>query len=133
MEKVIAINEFYSLAVDLEKQRLYVELKGQWMNLKLLNSFMSDAKESAIHFFDTYSCITDLTGLMPFNERQAKPIAISIVGFLTSNSMRNSAQILPESHEASQQVISLVRQTGKVLTVFGDKLTAEMYLDSHAS
>lgn len=130
MKKEIANNDHYYLAVDLEKQRLYVELKGEWIATEVAMGYLEDIRESIRHFIDSYSCLADFTRLLPFTDQGKIAVHSKALNLLINSGLKDSAQVMPDDYTASEQLLQIISDQGKRIAAFGDAQLAEMYLDA---
>ncbi|MFH1113790.1 MAG: hypothetical protein V1792_07700 [Pseudomonadota bacterium] len=100
--KTVAANDFYELAVDVSKNRMYMTLKGQWIKESDVSNWLDD--------------LTSATGLMS-------------PGWGCLVDSRNHGGMLLSDHFAAGQKMALDHKIGKVARVYTRESFAKLQIE----
>jgi hypothetical protein len=132
MKQIIADNQNFQLAIDHEKQRLYITLSGRWDSDEVAEEYLAAIKGSLPLFFNRFSLMADFSKLLSFQYPLKNNVHVEALAMLLEGGLQYSAQIMPEDHDAYDQVLTLAKNSHTKLAQFGEADIAELYLDSLA-
>jgi hypothetical protein len=128
MKQTITSNSYYSVAVDPERNRLYVKMSGSWRNANDLNSCLKDISQSLDMLPQRYTCLADFTDLMPFAPEVGDKVQKQALRKLLGGQC--CAQLMPRHFDTASSLEKSGKHLGYRLNMFNSEEIAEMFLDS---
>jgi hypothetical protein len=119
-------NDFYTVAVDGIKNRLYLTIKGSWKSREQVPDFVKDVEAGAKRLRPGFGAMVDLTKmgptLIPGVHKEAIEASVSA-------GMRKAAEILDSQVILKLQVEQVVEDQFVARKRFSDPKEAEAWLD----
>lgn len=104
MFREIVKNEFYEVAIDIQKNRLYLTTKGFWSSAAKVPNFITDIKKALLELKPGFSLLTDSS------QQKTPPQEVMPVFVQLTDTLRNA-------------------KVGKVGNVFGHEATVKLAAD----
>ena len=124
--KTIASNDFYTVAVDSVKNRIYFTMRGSWTNEKQVSDWPDHVAEAVRLCSPGFTELIDWTGapaiLLTDYIGRAQEIAVK-------GGLRKAARVYERETFAKHQMDSLTEKTGFPVRSFFDREEAEAWLD----
>lgn len=127
--KTIAKTEYYIIATDAKKNRLYLTIKGFWKNRSVVPNYVSDLQKATTELSNGYTVITDITEIKtPPPEivqlhTEAQRVALSA-------GLKKTAEVVGQDIIAQMTLKRSAQDSGMTRNVFGSKEEAERWLDA---
>ncbi len=125
----IAQNDFYSISVNLDLQRLYIRVNGLWNSAKLVPNYCEDVQKAIALFDWKFTCLADFSEMRPYSQEVEEALHIPVLKALANAGIERSAQIMPRNQRTIDALESLGKRMKIRLNMFDDPEFAEMYLD----
>ena len=121
----------YSIAIDLQKQRAYITLTGQWEEQLTAEEYLRDLRAVLTNFEGAFSLVADFSKMLPFKYSLEDNVHLKALRILISSGLKKSAEVMPENERAHQQLITLSEIAKAPLNLFGERSIAEDFLDTY--
>ena len=131
MKKEIASNQYYSIQVDEDINRMYTTFKGEWKKPSQVPSFIQDHEVLVRHLKPGFTSLVDLKDMAPPSEDML-PILIRAVEMIEKAGMKKQAQIIDKASmelvRSSRGALKEAHADDKMIQ-FSDPAEAEAWLD----
>lgn len=129
MIQVITENDFYTISVNKEIQRLYIKINGLWNSAKLVPNYYKDVINAAEQFDWKFTCLADFSEMRPYSEEVEEEVHIPVMKALFDAGIDRGAQIMPKHHHTIDTLEKLGGKLGVQFNMFDSSEFAEMYLN----
>ncbi|GAK60977.1 hypothetical protein U27_00875 [Candidatus Vecturithrix granuli] len=124
----IAKTEFYTIAVDLPKNRLYQTIKGSWVRPVKGDPYLQDFEKAAKLLKKGFTGLSDATQISVMSQEWTEA-AQKTRQILIEAGISKAAEVLSESVILKMQVQRIFRQAGFTMKFFSNLQEAEAWLD----
>ncbi len=125
----IASTNKYSIRINQEKNRLYLEIKGFWQSKADVPSYLTDLKYAASYLRSGFTCLTDMTTMKTPGAEAAVLFELGSQ-MLIRNGVTRSAGIFSHDVIAKMAAEHKVSSFNMDRKAFGKVTEAEQWLDS---
>lgn len=129
MPQIISQNDFYTISINKEIQRLYIKINGLWNSSKLVPEYYQDVLKAIEQFDWKFTCLADFSEMRPYSEDVERELHVPVLKALGEAGVERSAQIMPKNHHTIDSLENLGRKFSVRLNMFDSEEFAEMYLD----
>jgi hypothetical protein len=128
MKETIVTNQYYELAADSQKNRLYYTIKGFWPNAAAVPNNYDDFIRTLMRLTSGFDCVADVHDMKTPPEDVAQ-LHMSTQKLCVEKGISRTAEVF------DQAMINLVmerysRESKLNIKAFGSVLEAEVWLDS---
>jgi len=128
MKEVIATNQYYELAVDSSKNRLYYTIKGFWPSKSAVQDNYNDFLKSLARLTSGFDCVADVRDMKTPPEDVAQ-LHMSTQKLVVEKGISRTAEVF------DQAMLRLVmerysRESKMNIQAFASPVEAEAWLDS---
>ncbi|MBN1848538.1 MAG: hypothetical protein JW932_08125 [Deltaproteobacteria bacterium] len=127
--KQIADNNFYSIAVDEGKNRMYLAVKGFWKDAGQVSEYLNDFKKALKFVSKGYSVVSDLTD-MKTPSQEIGSLHVEAQQLLVNAGLKKTAEIHPASTITQISLKRFSEESGMKKGLFRTKEEAEQWLDA---
>lgn len=127
--KTIADNQYYTIAVDQAKNRVYLKIMGFWRNRDVVANYLEDIR-IATHdeTGPDYTILTDGRGMKTPPQGVAE-LHIEAQKICVDGGLRKTAELLEDNAAARMALKRYSKTSGMVQRSFIDQAEAEAWLD----
>ena len=129
--KEIAKTEFYTIAVDLSKNRLYQTVKGSWVRPVKGDPYLQDFEKAVKLLKKGLTGLSDATQISVMSQEWTEA-AKKTRQVLMEAGISKAAEVLSENAILKMQVQRVFHQAGFTMQFFSNLKEAEAWLDSNA-
>jgi len=126
--KAIATTEYYSLAVDQAKNRLYLTINGFWKNRAAVSNYLADLKKATQELSTGYTVFTDVTQ-MKTPPQDVAALHIEAQKVVVSAGLRKTAELVAQNVAISMPLNRYAKTSGMQRRTFHEREEAEVWLD----
>ncbi len=130
MKYTLVTNTHFHVAVDQEKNRLYIKIKGMWAIPAQFVSYLETLKVATDMLRRKFTCLADFSEMLPYSQEVRRQIHVPALEILRDCGVSRGAQVIPASYQTS----CLLEEDGKTSNIrfafFSDEEIAESYLDA---
>lgn len=126
--KEIAKTEFYTIAVDLSKNRLYQTVKGSWVRPVKGDPYLQDFERALKLLKKGFTGLSDATQISVMSQEWTEAIQKTHQTLINAGTSK-VAEVLTENAILKMQVQRIFRQSGFTMKFFSDVTEAEAWLD----
>lgn len=128
--KNIVENQYYSIYVDQDKNRIYLTILGFWRALDLVPNYISDIAKATQSVSKGFTILTDLTQMKP-PPQEVGGIHMKAQKALVDAGLSKTAELLPADAIAQMAVDRYSRESGMEKGSFSSREEAEKWLDGN--
>ena len=126
--KTVAENEYYLLAVDQFRNRIYFTIIGYWRSRTVVPKYLEDMKRATREVSKGFTILTDLTKM------KAPPTEVSSLHteaqkILVAAGLSRTAEVIGRDAITKLSVDRISRESGMLKGTFSDWKEAEDWLD----
>jgi hypothetical protein len=126
--KEIANNEYYSIQVDKDKNRMYLTLIGYWKNHSVVPNYVADIQKATQELSRGYTVLTDVTQ-MKTPPRELADLHTEAQKVIIATGLKKTAELVGQDVIAKMALNQYSNQSGMQKGIFGNKEEAEAWLD----
>lgn len=124
----IAKTDFYTIAVDPAKNRLYHTTQGSWVRPVKGDPYLQDLEKAVKQMKRGFTALNNVARVSVMSQEWSEAITRARQ-MLTEAGIAKSADVLAESAILKMQVQRISRQAGFATKIFSDVKEAEAWLD----
>ncbi len=125
----VAKNDYYSLEVDDEKNRIYLAVKGRWKDAQVAPNYVSDIEKAANCVKSGFTIVANLTEMKP-PSKEVGALHLAAQETLVKAGLSKTAEIVA-SALLQLSVDRYANESGMDKMVFDDRAKAEKWLDEN--
>ncbi len=125
----IAETNHYSIIVDKEKNRVYLTIKGIWVDPSDVPNFMDDIRKTTLETQNGFTVFADLTRLK-IPSKKMRAIHTEAEKVFIDAGLSKTAEILPKNYVTNAEVEEYAKASMMQRKGFKDKKEAKVWLDA---
>jgi hypothetical protein len=127
----IAKNEYYTIYVNQEKNRLYLTLIGFWKSRSAVPNYLEDLKKASNELSPGYTVLTDVTQLKT-PPQDVVPLHLGAQKLVMADGSKKTAEVVGHDVTANMAFDRFSKESGMCKGTFDNKQEAEAWLDENA-
>ncbi len=125
----VAKNDFYEIAVDLVKNRLFLKVSGFWKSPEQVPNYVGDIRTAAEKLKRGYTVLTDLSTMKPPTTSVGQ-LHVEAQQTLVTYGLSKTAEVTGTAVLLEIQLKDFARQSSMTKAEFRTREEAEAWLDS---
>lgn len=126
--KDIANNEYYSIQVDKDKNRMYLTLIGYWKSRSVVPNYVADLQKATQELSRGYTILTDVTQ-MKTPPQEIAALHTEAQKVVMAAGLKKTAELVGQDVIAKMAIDQFSKQSGMQKGTFANKEEAEAWLD----
>ena len=128
--KEISNNDYYSIKVDENKNRMYLTITGFWKEVSQVPNYLEDLKKATEFLSNEYEILTDIRKMKPPTQ-EVGALHVKAQKLVIDAGLSKTAEIHPESQLAKMSVDRFSVESGMKKGMFPSIEEAEKWLDTN--
>ena len=130
MKTTIATNQYYDLACDEAKNRIYLTLRGFWPNKSAVPNYIADVTKATRNVKSGYTILTDLRSFKTAPEEIGE-LHKQAQGILVKAGLGRTAEVLSSAMKIEEIALDKYsKSSGMKRMTFHDVMQANSWLDA---
>ncbi len=130
--KTIASNDYYRLSVDKFKNRIYLDILGNWKSSRDVPRYIGDINKAVKNLRRGFTVLSDLTN-MRVGAAKVNEVHERAQKILVDSGLKKTAEIMPVSALVKMQVDRYSNASKMNKAQFENKRLAESWLDNNVN
>ncbi len=129
--KQIEKNEYYEIAIDESKNRLYLSSKGFWPNISAVQRYNLDLRQAISQLEKGFTVLNDISTFKT-PPREVQQLLSEAIEIMKNNGIGKTATLVGGDvvMQIASERIARNTNTESIKAHFKDKISAEIFLDS---